>query len=87
MAKAIRGSAQPDPATRPAINGRSRQELAAAYDGMMEMNEDIPEDQQEVMAILSDASSIQKRKIENYFDKNPELAASILRSWLNEEMG
>ena len=87
VAKAIRGSAQPDPATRPAINGRSRQELAAAYDGMMEMNEDIPEDQQEVMAILSDASSIQKRKIENYFDKNPELAASILRSWLNEEMG
>ncbi len=41
--------------------------------------------EQLTLALLNDASSIQRRKIESYFDSNPEIATSIIRNWLNDE--
>lgn len=65
-------------------NSASRQELQNVY-----ANIEKPElTQHEItMALLSDASAVQKRKIESYFETNPELATSIVRGWLSEDQG
>ena len=70
-----------------AMSGRSRSELTAAYEKTSIDDGDATtlEDDDIATALINNANEIQRRKIESYFDRNPEVATSILRGWLNED--
>ena len=89
IGKAIRGTRKPAEevtvAEQPALTTAQRPELLELYKAFSLPDGEDNDSRETALALLNDASALQRRKIETYFDNNPELAASIIRGWINEE--